>query len=71
MIITVLRDVVEENAATGQRRPPISIGLGRHAPLASRVKITGPCELIYAPDAPLPNGARVWVETEADVLPLG
>lgn len=31
------------------------------------VEIDGPCKIIYSPDKPLPCGARVWIETFANV----
>lgn len=31
------------------------------------VHIDGSSRLVYAPDSPLPNGSRVWLETEAVV----
>jgi hypothetical protein len=31
------------------------------------VEIKGPSKLVYSPDKPLSCGARVWVETEAEV----
>jgi hypothetical protein len=35
------------------------------------VKILGPVEIVYRPDKPLSCGARVWVETQSEVQPLG
>ena len=34
---------------------------------AHAVKINGPCVVRYEPDSPLSCGARVWIETEAEV----
>tara|TARA_Y100001963_G_C6673460_1_gene396256 strand:+ start:699 stop:968 length:270 start_codon:yes stop_codon:yes gene_type:complete len=33
-------------------------------------QISGPCKIIYSPDKPLSCGARVWVETESEVICL-
>mgnify|MGYP000429671886 CR=1 FL=1 len=33
----------------------------------NRVEIKGPSTLIYSPDKPLSCGAKVWIETEAEV----
>ena len=30
--------------------------------------IDGPCKIIYSPDKPLSCGARVWIETEDEVM---
>ena len=34
----------------------------------NRVDIQGPSTLVYSPDKPLACGAKVWIETEAEVL---
>ena len=34
---------------------------------AHEVEINGPSKVIYSPDKPLSCGAKVWVETEAEV----
>lgn len=33
-----------------------------------RIRVDGPCEIVYQPDNPLSCGAHVWIETEAEVL---
>jgi len=33
----------------------------------NEVEINGPSKVVYSPDKPLPCGARVWIETEADI----
>ena len=32
------------------------------------VAIEGPCRVIYSPDKPLSCGARVWIETDSEVV---
>jgi len=34
----------------------------------SNVVINGPSKVIYSPDKPLGCGAKVWIETDSDVL---
>jgi hypothetical protein len=34
----------------------------------NKVSIMGPSEVVYSPDKPLPCGAKVWVETESEVI---
>jgi hypothetical protein len=34
---------------------------------AKRVRIDGPCVIVYSPDKPLSCGARVWIETDSSV----
>lgn len=35
---------------------------------AHEVEVLGPSRLVYSPDKPLSCGARVWIETFADML---
>jgi|TARA_B110000908_G_C10078973_1_gene368671 hypothetical protein len=34
----------------------------------SEVDILGPSKMIYSPDKPRPCGAKLWIETEAEVF---
>jgi hypothetical protein len=34
----------------------------------NRVLIQGDSELVYSPDKPLACGAKVWIETDAEVI---
>jgi len=34
----------------------------------NRVTISGPSTVVYSPDKPLSCGAKVWIETESDVV---
>lgn len=33
----------------------------------NEVVVKGPSRVVYSPDKPLPCGAKVWIETEADI----
>ena len=35
---------------------------------AREVEILGPSRVVYSPDKPLSCGARVWIETHAEVI---
>jgi len=35
---------------------------------ADSVTILGPSKVVYSPDKPLSCGARVWIETESEVI---
>ena len=67
--IHINQHVIRRNHKTGEREPVITIKRGRTNNFAHEVEIDGPCRVVYSPDKPLPCGARVWVETEADVCP--
>lgn len=63
--VIVNRHVVQANARTGRNDPPLSIK--RHKKPTQhghRVKLKGEPVLIYDPENPLSNGARVWIEAE-------
>jgi hypothetical protein len=49
-------------------QPPIIIRQGRKRQYANTVEITGPCRIVYSPHKPLSCGARVWIETNSDVV---
>jgi hypothetical protein len=34
----------------------------------SRIEILGPSEMIYRPEKPRSCGAKLWIETQADVI---
>jgi len=34
----------------------------------NKLRVDGPCELVYSPDKPLDCGAKVWIETKAPVV---
>ena len=54
-------------AAPADREPPIIIRDGRKRRYGNSVEIKGPCRLVYSPDTPLDCGARLWIETGAEV----
>lgn len=59
--------VIRANRRTGANEPPISIQTSRGVHRARTVEIDGPSRLVYAPEHPLPCGARLWVETRAPI----
>lgn len=65
--IHINQHVIRRNKKTGEREPVISIKEGRTNTYAQGVKILGPSEVVYSPDKPLSCGAKVWVETDADI----
>ena len=50
-----------------EHEPPLTIKIYNDNIRAHQVLINGPFTLTYRPDKPLSCGARVWIETEADV----
>jgi hypothetical protein len=66
-IIHVNQHVVRANNKTGDRDPVLTVKTYKTNNYAHRVTINGPAEVVYSPDKPLSCGARVWIETEAEV----
>ncbi len=60
--------IIRQNKRTGQVAPPLSVRYGNgFVERGNSVKINGPSELVYRPNTPLSCGARVWLETHAEV----
>ena len=52
----------------GERTPPLIARNYKGARHANEIVVNGPCRIVYSPDKPLECGARVWIETEAEVV---
>jgi hypothetical protein len=70
-IIHVNQHVIRANKKTGKRDPVLTIKRGKKNTYAHQVEILGPSTVIYSPDKPLSCGARVWIETRADIVIIG
>ena len=66
--IHVNQHVIKKNSKTGDREPVLTVKSGRSNIYAHEVEILGPSTVIYSPDKPLSCGAKVWVETESEVV---
>lgn len=66
--IHVDQHVIRRNAKLGEHNPPISIKTSKGNTKARSVQILGPSRLVYSPDKPLSCGAKLWVETRADII---
>lgn len=51
-----------------EQRPVVTVKTYKENKKCNRVRILGPSELVYSPDKPLSCGAKVWVETESEVI---
>lgn len=67
-VIHVNQHVIKRNAKTGEREPVLTCKTYKSNDYAHEVEITGPCRVIYSPDKPLSCGARVYIETHAEVI---
>ena len=66
--IHINRHKIDANRKTGARDPVITVKQGRRNTYGDTVKILGPSQVVYRPDKPLDCGAKVWIETEAEVI---
>ena len=48
--------------------PPITVKTYKSNEKCFEVEINGPSKVIYSPDKPLSCGARLWIETDAEVV---
>ena len=58
---------VRANKKNGSDLPVLTVKTYKTNIKCNVVHIQGPSRVVYSPDNPLPCGARVWVETEAEV----
>jgi hypothetical protein len=66
-IVHINQHVIRSNQKTGEREPVITVKNYKSNTYAHEVIIHGPCKIIYSPDHPLSCGARVWIESTAEV----
>ncbi len=58
------------NHKKDRREPVITVKNYKSNTYAHEVKILGESKVIYSPDKPLSCGAKVWIETDAEVVVL-
>lgn len=66
--IHVNQHIIRENKKTGKRDNVITVQWKNKSYRGREITIHGDSEVIYSPDKPLSCGARVWVETTAEVV---
>ena len=66
--IHVNQHIIRSNCKTGDREPVLTVKRGGGNTYCHSVQILGPSVVVYSPDKPLSCGAKVWVETEAEVV---
>ena len=58
---------IRANKKHGTKEPVITVKTSKTNTYAHEVEILGESKVIYSPDKPLSCGARVWIETDAEV----
>ena len=51
-----------------ERIPVFTVKTNKSNLYADGVSIKGPSKVVYSPDKPLSCGAKVWIETESEVV---
>jgi hypothetical protein len=63
-VVHVNQHKIKSNSKTGSKDPVLTVKTYKSNTYTNRVKINGPCTIVYSPDKPLSCGAKVWIETE-------
>lgn len=58
---------IKANAKDNGDRPVITVKTYKDNVYGHEVDIWGKSKVVYSPDKPLSCGAKVWIETEADI----
>jgi len=66
-MIHVNQHVIKANAKNGTNDPVLTVKTYKENRYAHAVEIRGPSTVLYSPDKPLSCGAKVWIETYAEV----
>jgi len=66
-IIHVNQHVIRANAKSGANDPVLTVKTYKENRYAHTVDIKGPCRVVHSPNKPLSCGAKVWIETTAEV----
>ena len=67
-IIHVNQHVIKDNSKTGKRNPVLTVKTYKSNTYAHDVEIIGNSRVVYRPDKPLSCGAKVWIETDGEVI---
>lgn len=65
--IHINQHVIRSNKKNEENEPVISIKTYKGNTYAREIAIKGDSKVVYSPNKPLACGARVWIETEAEV----
>jgi hypothetical protein len=69
-IIHVNQLKIKSNRKNKTNEPVLTVKTYKSNQYAHQVSIDGPSQIVYSPESPLACGARVWIETQAEVTIL-
>ena len=67
-IIHINKNLKQSDDKHGRKRPVCRVETEGKTWYGSEVDILGPSKMIYRPDKPRPCGAKLWIETQAEVF---
>lgn len=65
--IHVDQNIIRSNFKHGKSDPPLTIQTSNGSLKANEIMVHGPTKIVHRPHDPLSCGARVWIETTAEV----
>jgi hypothetical protein len=69
-IIHVNQHVIKANSKNNENNPVLTVKTYKSNNYAHEVEILGKSKIVYSPDKPLSCGAKVWIETDSEVIIL-
>jgi len=66
--VHVNQHIIRRNQKTGERKPVLTVKTYKSNDYCHEAIINGPSKVIYSPDKPLSCGARVWIETDSEII---
>ena len=67
-IIHVNQHRIKSNVKHDKNEPVLTVKTYKSNTYANKVTIKGESTVVYSPDKPLSCGAKVWIETEGEVI---
>ena len=68
--IHINQHVIKSNHKNNKQEPVITVKTYKSNTYGHQVHILGECKVVYSPDKPLSCGAKVWIETDAEVITI-
>ena len=70
-IIHINRNILQQNAKHNRQEPVCRVEENGKVKYCMEVVINGPSRMVYSPEKPRKCGAKLWIETDADVELIG
>lgn len=66
-LIHINRNIIQYNDKHNTNLPVCRIQIGKETKYGMAVNINGPSKMVYDAENPLKCGAKLWIETTADI----